>query len=53
MWGSDFPHSLGSPAAPYADLVEMARAALDHLSPTDREQMLAGTALSLYPALAD
>jgi len=51
MWGSDFPHSTGSPAAPYRELVDLAREALAFLSPTDREQVLAGTALSLYPAL--
>ncbi|HEY3118655.1 MAG TPA: amidohydrolase family protein [Chloroflexota bacterium] len=51
MWGSDFPHSLGSPAGPYKDLVEMAHDALAFFSPSDQEQMLAGTARTLYPAL--
>jgi len=52
MWGSDFPHSTGSPAAPYKELVELAQMAVAFLSPADREQVLAGTARRLYPTLA-
>ena len=51
MWGSDFPHSTGSPAAPYKELVDLARETLAFLSPADREEMLAGTARRLYPTL--
>lgn len=52
MWGSDFPHSTGSPTAPYRELVELAREAVAFLSPADQEQVLAGTARRLYPTLA-
>ena len=52
MWGSDFPHTTGSPAEPYKDLVDFARDTLAFLSSADREQILAGTARALFPALA-
>jgi len=52
LWGSDYPHSQGSPAAPYKELVDLARETVAFLSPADREQMLAGTARSLFPVLA-
>ena len=52
LWGSDFPHTQGSAADPYKELVDLAREALAFLSPADREQLLAGTARSLFPALA-
>jgi predicted TIM-barrel fold metal-dependent hydrolase len=52
LWGSDFPHSQGGKAAPYQELVELAREALAFLGPADREQILAGTARSLFPALS-
>lgn len=51
LWGSDFPHTRGSEAAPYKDLVDLARETLAFLPAADREQMLAGTARQLYPAL--
>lgn len=51
MWGSDFPHSKGSAAAPYQDLVDLALESVGFLSPAEREQVLAGTARSLYPGL--
>jgi predicted TIM-barrel fold metal-dependent hydrolase len=51
MWGSDFPHSMGNPAAPYTELVDLARDVLVSLSPAEREQVFAGTARRLYPAL--
>ena len=52
IWGSDYPHSSGSSANPYKELVDLAREALAFLSAADRDQVLAGTARSLYPALA-
>jgi predicted TIM-barrel fold metal-dependent hydrolase len=52
MWGSDFPHSTGSPAAPYTELVDLARDVVVSLSPAEREQVFAGTARRLFPALA-
>lgn len=51
LWGSDFPHTRGSASAPYKDLVDLARDTLAFLPVGDREQMLAGTARKLYPAL--
>ena len=51
LWGSDFPHTRGSASAPYKDLVDLARDTLAFLPAADREQMLAGTARKLYPAL--
>jgi predicted TIM-barrel fold metal-dependent hydrolase len=51
MWGSDFPHTTGSRAEPYKELVDLARETFGFLSETDREQVFAGTARSLFPAL--
>lgn len=51
LWGSDFPHTSGSAAAPYAELTDLARETFGFLSASDREQILAGTARSLYPDL--
>jgi predicted TIM-barrel fold metal-dependent hydrolase len=51
MWGSDFPHSQGGAAAPYTELVDLARDVLVSLSPTERAQVFAGTAQRLFPAL--
>jgi L-fuconolactonase len=51
MWGSDFPHTRGTSSDPYKELVDLVRDALDFLPATDREQMLAGTARKLFPAL--
>lgn len=52
LWGTDFPHTLGSPAAPYKDLVDLARETFAFVSAEDREQIFAGTARSLFPTLA-
>lgn len=52
LWGSDFPHTKGSPAAPYKDLVDMARDTLTFLDAADRDQYFGGTAHSLFPGLA-
>lgn len=52
MWGSNFPATQGSPTAPYREIVDEVRAALNFLSPPDQEWMFGGTARSLYPALA-
>jgi predicted TIM-barrel fold metal-dependent hydrolase len=51
LWGSNFPATRGSPAAPYADLVVEARSALAFLSSDEQEQLFSGTARRLYPAL--
>jgi len=51
LWGSNFPATRGSAAGPYTELVEEAREALAFLSAVEQEQIFAGTALSLYPAL--
>src|SRR5262249_45199458 len=51
MWGSDFAHTTGSAAEPSKDLVDLVRGAVAFLSTTDREQVLAGTARTLFPAL--
>jgi predicted TIM-barrel fold metal-dependent hydrolase len=51
IWGSDHPHSMGTAAAPYKDLVDLARTTLSFLSPTQQEQIFSVTALRLYPAL--
>jgi predicted TIM-barrel fold metal-dependent hydrolase len=52
IWGSDFPHSQGSPTDPYKDLVDLAREAFGFFSDVEREQVFAGTALRLFPSLA-
>jgi predicted TIM-barrel fold metal-dependent hydrolase len=51
MWGSDFPHTTGSRAEPYKELVDLARDTFGFLSAADRERVFAGTARSLFPAL--
>jgi predicted TIM-barrel fold metal-dependent hydrolase len=51
LWGSNFPATRGSAAAPYTELVHEARAALAFLSPDEQEQLFSGTARRLYPAL--
>lgn len=49
LWGSNYPVSQeGS----YADMVDLGRQALPFLSESERDAMLAGTALSLWPRLA-
>ncbi len=50
-WGSDYPHTTGDPAAPYRDLVDMARKTLAFLPGAEREEILSGTARRLYPKL--
>ena len=52
MWGSDFPHSRGSSAAPYRELVDLMHESLAFLPAREQEQLVAGTALALYPTLA-
>ena len=49
VWGSDFPQTHDRP---YRDLVALARRACAELSDADREQLLGGTALTLWPQLA-
>ena len=51
LWGSDFPHTTGSRVEPYKGLVDLARETFSFLSAADREQVFAGTARSLFPAL--
>jgi predicted TIM-barrel fold metal-dependent hydrolase len=52
MWGSNFPHTTGSRTEPYKDLIDLARETFGFLSESEREQVFAGTARSLFPALA-
>jgi predicted TIM-barrel fold metal-dependent hydrolase len=49
MWGSDHPHTDGPG---YRPLVDLARRSTAGLSAGDREQVLAGTAVRLWPTLA-
>jgi len=49
MWGSDAPNTPGD----YAEVVNWMRSALGRLSETDRDWILAGTALRVYPKLAE
>lgn len=49
MWGSDYSQTHDRP---YAELVEWGRRASTRLSDDDREQLLGGTALRLWPELA-
>ena len=49
VWGSDFPQTHDRP---YRELVALARRACAELSEADREQLLGGTALALWPELA-
>jgi L-fuconolactonase len=51
LWGSNFPATRGANDAPYVQLVDEARAALGSLPSTTQEQLFAGTARHLYPAL--
>ncbi len=51
LWGSNFPATRGSSGAPYVELVDEARAALAFLPGAVQEQLFAGTARTLYPAL--
>jgi L-fuconolactonase len=48
-WGSDFPQTHDRP---YADLVALARGACSDLSERDRDLVLGGTAVRLWPELA-
>lgn len=51
MWGSNYPGSHGSSAAPYRELLDQGRHALATLSQEDQDQIFGGTAMSLYPSL--
>jgi L-fuconolactonase len=48
-WGSNFPGSPGT----LASLLEASEDAISFLSPDERDMVMGGTALRLYPALAD
>ncbi len=48
MWGSDFP---ATHARDYAGYAAFGRACVGRLSESERDRVLAGTALSLWPAL--
>ena len=47
LWGSDLPHTPG----PLSVMVAAMRTAITALPADDQEQVLAGTALRLYPSL--
>lgn len=47
-WASNYPANTGT----LADLLELARTCLESVSEKDRDLILGGTALKLYPALA-
>jgi L-fuconolactonase len=47
MWGSDAPNTPGD----YADMLDWMRSSMSNLSESDREWILAGTALRVYPRL--
>ncbi|MEX1007029.1 MAG: amidohydrolase family protein [Acidimicrobiia bacterium] len=49
VWGSDFPQTHDRP---YTDLVALARRACANLSERDRDLVLGGTALHLWPELS-
>ncbi len=49
VWGSDYPQTHDRP---YASLVALARAACANLTERDRDLVLAGTALQLWPELS-
>ena len=49
VWGSDFPQTHDRP---YADLVTLARAACANVSERDRDLVLGGTAVRLWPELS-
>ena len=49
LWGSDFSHTFDPP---YPALVDLARAATAGLSSGGQQEVLAGTAGKLWPALA-
>ena len=49
LWGTNYPVSQDGS---YADMVRLGQRALPFLSDTDRELMLGGTAVNLWPALA-
>ena len=48
-WGSNYPSAQGS----LKEMVDEVRSALSCLPEKDQEMILAGTALSLYPVLAN
>lgn len=49
MWGSDAPNTPGD----YGDMLNWMRSAMSTLAETDRAWILAGTALRVYPKLAE
>jgi L-fuconolactonase len=49
MWGSDAPNTPGD----YGEMLKWMRLAMSTLTETDREWILAGTALRVYPKLAE
>lgn len=49
MWSNDFPHAVTS----WPSSLKTIEEDLGHLSPTDRELVLSGNALELYPRLKD
>jgi predicted TIM-barrel fold metal-dependent hydrolase len=48
LWGSNFPATTGSAAAPYEEMVAEAQAALAFLPADDREAVFGGNAARLY-----
>ncbi len=49
VWGSDYPQTHDRT---YAELVDLGRASCAALSESDRDEVLGGNALRLWPALA-
>jgi L-fuconolactonase len=49
MWGSDAPNTPGD----YGEMLQWMRAAMSTFSESDRDWILAGTALRVYPKLAE
>ncbi len=48
MWGSNYPNTYDRP---YSDMVDLARHSLEFLPESDRDAMLGGAALALWPEL--
>jgi predicted TIM-barrel fold metal-dependent hydrolase len=48
MWGSDSPNSPGE----YGDLLRQMQGHLDSFSQTDRDWIMGGTAMAVYPRLS-
>jgi hypothetical protein len=49
MWGSDAPNTPGD----YGDMLSWMRSAMTKISETEQYWLLAGTALRVYPKLAE